>query len=160
MLRPLCCAALLSAVRAPRSAERVSIKPGSSLILGRGDLMDAIAAGDREAVTTLLEQDPGIPTYINEVTRGGYPLYLASSRGHTEIVQELLRHGAQVEGPTAATAAENPSPLAVALAYNHSAIALTLIEHGASGRRSLKGVVPLSAALRNGDAAVVRALLR
>lgn len=92
----------------------------------------------------------------NTATRYGTPLYLAAVAGRNDVVQTLLRFGAD---PNVKCPGGNP-PLFDAASLGLAAIAVLLLESGASvNATSHDGVTALMAAVANGQRDVVHVLL-
>ncbi len=85
----------------------------------------AVANGKREVVELLLSRgaDP------NGVARGWTPLHLAAQNGDVALAELFLVHGAD---PNPASE-PGKSPLALARAEGHEAVAVLLQQHGATG---------------------------
>lgn len=82
--------------------------------------------GDLKKVKKIIEKDP---TQINiQDGMGMTPLYCASIEGHTDIVEYLLTHGANIELGNDL----GERPLAKAAKFKHYKTVKTLLEHGAT----------------------------
>lgn len=91
------------------------------------DLIKAIRKGSLSSVRALL--DAGVPVDMNEgASVPGMALGIACFMGHSAIVRELVKHGAQVN----LTDNRDPvSPLAMAVRGQHAEVVRLLIELGA-----------------------------
>lgn len=115
-----------------------------------------VRANDPEAVDQLFTKDPNLnPNYIYNET-GQSLLNLAASKGHTKIVQNLLKHGANVNIQGEAL----DTPLYSASAYGCIETVAELLKAGASSNIVNKyGNTPLAIAAAYGYEDVVRMLL-
>ncbi|CAK4157460.1 unnamed protein product, partial [Aphanomyces euteiches] len=78
--------------------------------------------------------------------QGCTPLFAAASRGHTDIVKCLLRHGAQPSFPV-----KQKTPLHLALESNNAEMTTALMEYGADVcAKNVHGLSPLSSAILMG----------
>ena len=82
--------------------------------------------GDLKKVKKIIEKDPNQINVQDEL--GMTPLYLASIRGHTETVDYLLAHDANIE--LGNIHCERPLPKAAK--FDHYSTVKTLLEHGAT----------------------------
>lgn len=131
----------------------------ADLLVSRGsqlDIFEASAVGRKERVEALIRVDPGL---VNAFAKDGFqPLGLASFFGHTDIVESLLSHNAEVN-----SASKNPQrvmPLHSAVAGRHFEITQALLSKGADvNSRQAGGFTPLHGAAQNGDIAMVELLL-
>jgi len=121
------------------------------------DVFEASALGDLEAVRELVAGDRGL---VNAFAADGfYPLGLAAFFGHREIVEFLLKNGADVK--TAARNAQKVTALHGAVARRDVEIVKMLLEAGADpNARQERGFAPLHDAAANGNAALVELLLK
>jgi uncharacterized protein len=181
---------------AVRLSVSCSVIAGALAVLSVGDLraadaptrlIDAIKAGNRTAVTTLVRQPAEIQSrsadgttplhwavrlddldtvrallragaHVNALNRYGVsPLSLAATNGNGEIVSALLKAGAD------ATAAlpEGETVLMTAARAGNPDVVMQLAEHGAdvNARESWLGETPLMWAAAHDHAAAVRVLL-
>ena len=121
------------------------------------DVFEASALGDLDTVRKLVGGDRAL---VNAFAADGfYPLGLAAFFGHREIVEFLLKNGADVK--TAARNAQKVTALHGAVARRDVEIAKMLLEAGADpNARQERGFVPLHDAAANGNAALVELLLQ
>jgi len=126
----------------------------------------AVARDDIAAATALLEADTSkqivnAPRPDPRLTFGGWtPLSEASIDGNRDMVQLLLKHGADVDHTPPKTGA---SALYRAAANGHSLVVKDLLSAGASpdaANRALDGMTPLSVAAEGGYLVAVKALLK
>ncbi len=136
------------------------------------ELVEACRDGQAQVVEKLLKQgadvnareilpependEEAVPADWNEGA-GGTGLILASAAGHGEVVQVLLRAGADVNAVD-----ERGWPAILRAAYfGHGAIVRALVEAGASpdARETIEGGTALHFAARQNHADIVRALL-
>ncbi|CAD7694796.1 unnamed protein product [Ostreobium quekettii] len=115
-------------------------------------LIDAVAAGDEEAVVRLINDGAN----VEQTAAGGEtPLILASTRGLEEIVTILLDAGADVN----ATDNIGLTPLWVASFFNHPAVVKLLIEADADIEAMANGGTSLHVAATAGGAEVIELLI-
>ena len=101
---------------------RLLVEHGAEL-----SIFEACTVGDLARVTAMLEQRPEL---INAYAPDGFqPLGLAAFFGHIDLVEFLLKHGAEVN--SASHNSMRVMPLHSAIANRHSAIAKLLLDHGA-----------------------------
>ena len=71
------------------------------------------------------------------------PLYVAAQEGHTHVVMELIKAGADVNQATS----DGATPLYVAAQQGHEGIVVSLIQAGADVRKAFKdGYTPMQIA--------------
>ena len=116
-------------------------------------LIDAVKAGDREAVRSLLKQ----PLAVKDAERDGTTaLHYAVRADDVETMRMLLRAGADVNAPTR----EGITPLALAAVNGNLVSTQILLEAGANANAVLpEGETVLMTAARTGKPDVVKALL-
>lgn len=90
-------------------------------------LRRAIELGDLRAVQAAIENGANIEE-ADIHGDPGLPLRIACFQGHSEIVRELLRHGANIHAPNAHGA---DGPIRIATRAQHQQIVKLLLEHGA-----------------------------
>jgi ankyrin repeat protein len=116
----------LDAIRslATRDPELVNSKHSRTTPLWR-----AVDSGQADAAHLLMEQGADVNAYSSVSGRGVFstPLLQAASRGHYEIVRDLLEHGAAVTSPFTV----NYTPLHWAVERNDLKFARLLLEFGA-----------------------------
>lgn len=136
------------------------------------ELLEASRAGRAEGVEKLLKQgadvnarevlpepesdEEAVPADWNEGA-GGTALILSSAAGHSEVVQILLRAGADVNAVD-----ERGWPAILRAAYfGHAGIVRALVESGASpdARETIEGGTALHFAVRQNHADTIRLLL-
>lgn len=103
----------------PRPAARLDARDAR----GRSPLFVAAKLGNHEALALLCNRGANPETVDGA---GVSALAAATERGHLECVRVLLRHGANPNGLT-----KGPSPLDLAIACRHVAVAVALVEAGA-----------------------------
>jgi ankyrin repeat protein len=120
------------------------------------DVFAASATGRTEALAGALGSNPGS---ANSFAFDGWtPLHLAAFFGHADAVETLVAAGADLQA-VSRNSLRN-TPLHAAVAGNHAAVALVLIEHGAGVHaQDAGGHTPLHIAAENGSVPVVQALL-
>ena len=125
--------------------------------VGRTALHHAANHGSKEVVTALLERSASVSAsiadsaykrwvrYLGHIPNEAYqcqwitPLHHAAGRGHVEIAEILLNHGADVH----ATGCEDYTPLAVAVHTGHTAVVKVLLDYGADIKHRGSSKVPL-----------------
>jgi len=126
------------------------------------DLCTACYIGDEARARELLKSDPGSANrpsaYVTYYACSGSPLRNAASGGHLAIVRLLLEHGADPNLPE-----EGIAPLGHALhsavCHGHREIVELLLDSGAHPNVPVESSADtLSAAIRNGDQAMVNLL--
>ena len=122
----------------------LSVLAGLVLVLSHvaeaGELTDAVAANDPVQVNLLLSGGAD----VNEPSRFGAPIHVASSLGSLEIIEALIAAGAGIETEGRAGA----HPLHEAAMKNQAAAVALLIQNGAVvDSRDRFGFTPLMAAL-------------
>lgn len=91
------------------------------------NMLIAAALGDVKQVRQLLSTDPSLANFRDTCNR--MPISIAARWGFTEIVETLLAHGADPNGPE--PHAPNGCALLDATFHGHVEIAKRLLEHGA-----------------------------
>lgn len=86
----------------------------------------ATQKGSLKKVKKIIDRDPAQVNIQNRL--GWTPLYIASIKGHTEIVNFLLAHNANIELGNNM----NERPLEKAAKFGHFDVVKTLLEHGAT----------------------------
>jgi ankyrin repeat protein len=115
------------------------------------DIFEATALGDQHVLDQIITENP---TSVNDYSADGFtPLGLAAYFGHREIVQDLLKAGAD---PTIASKNSlGVIPLHSALSNGHKEIARDLIEAGRPGTQvntpNKEGWFPLHYTAHSGD---------
>ena len=120
------------------------------------DLHEASMTGRMEVVKGLVSEDK---TKVGSLSRDGFtPLHLAAFFGHIEVVEYLLKNGADANA-----IANNPTkvrPLHSAVAHRHLEISKLLVEHGADvNARQQGGFTPLHEAAFGGSLELAGLLL-
>jgi uncharacterized protein len=146
------------------------------------ELLEAIRAGNKTAVDSLLQQEPGLLGF--KAPSGSSVILLATYYGHPELTEVFARHGAKldvfeasatgnlgrvrqlVEGAPATVNSFAPDgfyPLGLAVFFGHRDVVEFLLKQGADvhlAARNPQRVTALHAAAARRDAEVVRTLLK
>jgi len=136
-------------------AALVTLAPAPRAQVGDTLLHEAVAAGDMELLTYLLDQGVAVDrrAEIDSTT----PLHVAAYAGNVGIARILIAHGADVR----ARAAGGTTPLHMAARGGHAGTVDLLLSEGAAIDATLHGnTTPLSLAAREGHVDVARLLLR
>ncbi|KJE88993.1 hypothetical protein, variant [Capsaspora owczarzaki ATCC 30864] len=121
----------------------------------------AVSEGNLSLVRKLLAEGANVNCIVaGQPSALPPPLYLASARGHLELVVELIRAGANLDGENTGYA----SPLRIAAERGHAAVIHELIRAGAqvnhlSGTREATPRTALMSASEQGQIDAVNALL-
>ncbi len=115
----------------------------------------AIQSRDISAIRRALEAGADANEKDQLIGRQYTPLHVAVDLGVMEIVELLVKHGADINATS-----DSGTPLLLAVERKQDAIARALLVKGADPNRAGKnGFVPLHAAARRGDQAMIEALL-
>jgi len=144
-------------------------------------LVEAIRAGDKVALDTLLSSEPRLLDF--RAPNGSSALLLAAYYGHAELAEVFMRHGAKPDvfeasalgdleavrnlvggdrGLVNAFAADGFYPLGLAAFFGHRAIAEFLLKNGAdvkTAARNAQKVTALHGAVARRDVEIVKMLL-
>jgi ankyrin repeat protein len=121
-----------------------------------GEIHDAANRGDLEKVQALLRSDPNL--VLSKDDEGFTPLHQAVNRGHKDVAELLLAHGADVNARLRVKGQEVPLHLAVA--GGHKDVVGLLLAHGADvNAKNNKGGTPLHLAAYLGHKDIVGLLL-
>lgn len=125
------------------------------------DIFTAAALGDLPLVRKLVDKEAGL---VGQLVSGQTPLHLAAARGHRELVEFLIDHGAEVGGRPYS---HPRTPLHCAAEQGHKDVVELLVARGAdvnAGRGQWIGTAlaptPLHRAARQGHKEVVEILLQ
>jgi uncharacterized protein len=120
------------------------------------DIHEAAAAGRVDRVAALLARDSGL---VNAYAPDGFtPLGLAAFFGHPEVVDLLLKHGADVNAVS--RNATGYTALTGAVARGDAEIVAALLTHGArTDHRYAQGYTALGEAAASGKTKIVQLLL-
>lgn len=126
------------------------------------DLATACHLGDMNRITGLLREDPGsanrVADYVSYYLGSGAPLTNAAKEGHLEIVELLLKHGADPNLEEIGIA-PNGHALYSAVVHQHMDIAKVLLEHGAHPNPEVESSADaLSIAISNEDIGMIELL--
>jgi ankyrin repeat protein len=120
------------------------------------EMIKAAKSGNAARVTALLAEDPAL-LHARDAD-GSTPLHCAAWKGHAEVVQVLLEHGADHSLENNNTH-WGGTPLHAAAHGNQKAAAELLIAHGADiRRRSFNGRTPLEETAIHNATAVAKLL--
>jgi ankyrin repeat protein len=131
----------------------------AELLLDRMVKLTVYEAAATGKLTHLISNLGHKPELVNAYSEDGYqPLGLAAYFGHEEIVEYLIKAGAQVNSPSKNSL--GVTPLQSAVAGGHLEITRVLLTAGASPNvRERGGYTPLHTAAHNGNVEIVRSLL-
>lgn len=119
-------------------------------------IFDAVRYRDVATVSAVLDHDPEL-LEVREETKGATPLLAAAARGRLDVVNELLRRGANVD----ATDHAGQTALHLATSRNSREVVFALLDRGARlDRRDTRGVTALMHGADNGDASLVQRMLQ
>ena len=119
-------------------------------------LIDAAEVGNLAGVNQLLARGAYVDAKNDD---GNTPLIIATWRGHTEIVRDLIAGGADVN---ALEHIYGGPPLIIAAWRGNTGIVQALIKAGANvdGRDNMYGLTPLITAAQHGHTDIVQALIK
>jgi len=144
-------------------------------------LVEAIRAGDKDALGALLSAEPGLLRFT--APNGSSVLLLAAYYGHPELAEVFVRHGAKPDvfegsalgdletvrrlvtanaGAANSFAADGFYPLGLAAFFGHRAIVEFLLKNGADVRtaaRNAQKVTAVHGAVARRDLEIVKMLL-
>ncbi len=121
------------------------------------DIWTAADAGNIERVRELLGRDPSLANRMGG-DRSGTPLVHAAGRGHLEVVQLLLEHGADPNAPEEGNAPHGRA-LYSAVYNRHFDVAKLLLEHGANPNQEVESSADApSIAIMNSDTKMIQLL--
>jgi ankyrin repeat protein len=130
------------------------------------DLTSAVMMGRTDLVRAILDKDPASakrPTAGSDLWGNTTPLGIAAGKGNREVVELLLKAGADVnEGTMIPTAGGDATPLCNAVWAGHADIVELLCEHGANptgaGGKFYRSI--LDWALQHAEATIVAVLVK
>lgn len=121
------------------------------------DIHAAATLGDYEAVTAILAADSSVVTNTLSCLDSATPLHYAVLKSHTNVVELLLKHGAD---PNATSRFSDSLALHMAASMGDMGMVKLLIEHKADINKSnFVGRTPLHSAAASGHAKMVEFLL-
>jgi len=127
-----------------------------SLPAAASEIHQAVAAGDLNQVTKLLNQNPNLVSAQEENQTRDLPLHTAATHGQVEIAKLLLKAGADIDGGDI----DGSTPLGVAAIKNQKGMVTFLLANGADvNKRDKNGAYSLSFAAFGGDAEIVQILI-
>ena len=131
----------------------------AELLLDRMVKLTVHEAAATGKITHLISNLGHKPELVNAYSEDGFqPLGLAAYFGHREIVEYLLKAGAEVNSPSKNSL--GVTPLQSAVAGGHLEITRLLLSAGASPNvRDRGGYTPLHVAANNGDTEIAHSLL-
>jgi uncharacterized protein len=131
-----------------------------AMLIARGaelDIFAAAAAGHRERIVEILNQEPEqLDTYAPD---GWTPLHLAAFFGQTSAAETLLERGAEVHARSRNPTANTPLHAALAGRTETALVRLLLAHRADANARGGAGVTPLHLAASRGNRELVEALL-
>jgi ankyrin repeat protein len=131
----------------------------ADLLLDRMVKLTVYEAAATGKMTHLISNLGHKPELVNAYSEDGYqPLGLAAYFGHEQVVEYLIKAGAEVNSPS--KNALGVTPLQSAVAGGHLEITRLLLTAGASPNvRERGGYTPLHTAAHNGDVEIVHSLI-
>ncbi len=131
----------------------------ANLLLDRMVALTVFEAAATGKMMHLISNLARKPELVNAYSEDGFqPLGLAAYFGHKDVVEYLIKAGAEVNSPSRNSL--GVVPLQSAVAGGHLEITCLLLDAGASPNvRERGGYTPLHIAAQNGDVEIVRALL-
>ena len=101
--------------------------------------------GNKEEAERLI-RDGAVVNQVND--KGQTPLYIASTAGHKDVVEVLIKNGAKVDQ---ATTDDGQTPLFAASSYGYKEVVEVLIKNGAKvDQANNEGYTPVTIAVLNG----------
>ena len=128
---------------------------GATYIVVANPIYQASGRGDEETAMRLLDADP---TLLNarDNALGDSPLGWATRLGHTELVETLLKRGADPNVQNF----DGDTPLMIAVYEGYLEIARTILEHGAKiDTKNMERITALHFAVFSGRADMVTMLI-
>ena len=128
-----------------------------ALLSRRGEINDAVVAGDVEQVKGLVTRNPGLVS-SKDVYHGKAPLHFAAEGGHEALAMLLMANRADVN---ARTVRDGLTPLHYAAENGHNSLVELLLASGAdiNAKTETQEDTPLHCAARNGHKRVAELLL-